>query len=279
MSKRRFIKIAIVLISFILTLSTVLTGEYFFKSEKIELGSVATKRYIAPREIENTYATERKKEEVRKNIEPLYKEDSKVKEDALSKLELLFTKVQEARMYVEEGNADNYSSNPEGDIINEENLVQEEESREERMERAIELLKAQSPILLLDQQFKALIEMESGSIKELKNKCIDVLESTYDMGIREETKTKTILDVKSQFETFHTNEEINNLGYDIVASLIQPNNFIDEIATNKMIEERLKQVEPVMILQGQKIVDEGEIISQAIFPKKDQDLINIMNKV
>ncbi len=265
LSKRRFIKIAIVLISFILTLSTVLTGEYFFKSEKIELGSVATKRYIAPREIENTYATERKKEEVRKNIEPLYKEDSKVKEDALSKLELLFTKVQEARMYVEEGNADNYSSNPEGDIINEENLVQEEESREERMERAIELLKAQSPILLLDQQFKALIEMESGSIKELKNKCIDVLESTYDMGIREETKTKTILDVKSQFETFHTNEEINNLGYDIVASLIQPNNFIDEIATNKMIEERLKQVEPVMILQGQKIVDEGEIITEEIY--------------
>ena len=32
-----------------------------------------------------------------------------------------------------------------------------------------------------------------------------------------------------------------------------------------MIEESLKQVEPVMILQGQKIVDEGEIITEEIY--------------
>ena len=73
------------------------------------------------------------------------------------------------------------------------------------------------------------------------------------------------MDVKGQFDAFYTDEETSNLGYDIVASLIQPNNFIDEIATNKMIEESLKQVEPVMILQGQKIVDEGEIITEEIY--------------
>lgn len=266
MSRRRFLKTAIVLISFLLTIFTVLTGEHFRKTEKIELGSVATKRYTAPRKIENIFATERKREEARKSIEPLYKEDPKIKEDAIAKLEVLFTKIKEAKEYIEkeDSTADNTVNNEDTNTIESENNIQEI-SKEEKMQTAIDLLRTQSPIPLLDKQYKLLIEMELNNITELKSKCIDILESTYDIGIREETKTKTILDVKGQFDAFYTDEETSNLGYDIVASLIQPNNFIDEIATNKMIEESLKQVEPVMILQGQKIVDEGEIITEEIY--------------
>lgn len=277
------------IVSFILTVSITLSGEYFQKTEEIELGSVATKRYIAPRETENKIATERKKEEIRKTIEPLYKEDPQIEKNAIDKLELLFSKIEEAKEYINEQKeihnndfdmiedtvrveSEPYSeetTNAE-DASNKENIEIEKTdiekiSEAELVNQVIELLHTQSPIPLLDEQYKMLVDMGSDNITALKSQCINVLKTTFDTGIREEIKTKTILDVKGQFDVFHTDEAVNNLGYDIVASLIQPNSFIDKVATNKMLEESLKQVEPVTILSGQKIVDEGEIITEEIY--------------
>lgn len=270
MSRGRILRIILIILAFALTCTTILTGEYFQTIEDIKVGSVSPKRFTSPREIENKLATEKKREEIRNAIEPLYKQEPHIEKQAEDRIELLFNKVGEIHKYLaDQKNIANQTHIP---LINEsaekeeQNIIEEEEtSTEESAMEQIEILQKQSPISLSDEQFELLIEMDFNKLEELKAYCLDITQSAFSVGIREETKTKSILDVKEQFESLNLDPEIQILGYDIVSSVIQPNMSVDEIATHKMLEERLSQVRPVIVLPGQKIVDEGEVITEEAY--------------
>lgn len=283
MSRGRIVRVLLIIISFVLTVSVIMSGEYFKRSEDIKVGAVSSKRFIAPRETENVFATERKKDEIRNSIEPLYKQDTKVGEQAVIKVESLFDNIEETRRFIEEQKKiqneilrKQESAKPMGAEDSEEFEDMEKEVNQDIKEYSIEDIiemtkhqleeyKKQSPISLSHEEFEFLIKMNSGDRNELENQCISAVETTFSMGIREETKTKNILDVKEHFENLNMEDNIKIVGYDIVASVIRANMIIDEDATYKMLEEKLQKVEPVIILNGQKIVDEGEIVTDEIY--------------
>ncbi|MBZ4668837.1 MAG: hypothetical protein JG775_1989 [Defluviitaleaceae bacterium] len=271
MNRGRALRIILVILSFALTCTAILTGEYFQTIEDIKVGAIAPKRFTSPREIENKLATEKKREEVRKQIEPLYKQEPQIEKQAEDKIELLFNKVKETQEYLAEQKEGVHQTDvdlttDESDEKEDQSVLEEiDEQNEIFKKEQIDNLQKQSPIPLSDAQFERLIQMNSKEILELKKLCLDITQSAFSIGIREETKTKSILDVKEQFESLNLDQDIQTLGYDIVSSVIKPNMTIDEIATQKMLEEKLSKVEPVKVLPGQKIVDEGEIITEEAY--------------
>ncbi|WP_341877123.1 HDIG domain-containing metalloprotein [Defluviitalea saccharophila] len=270
MNRGRVLRITLIILSFALTCAAVFTGEYFQTIEDIKVGSIAPKRFTSPREIENKLATEKKREQIRNEIEPLYKQEPQIEKQAETRIELLFNKVEDIQEYLaDQKEADNQQKLHLTDELTEEerqNIVKEtEDFKQESAAEQIKILQKQSPISLSDAQLELLVQMDSKKLEEIKRYCLEITQSTFSMGIREEAKTKIILDVKEQFESLNLEPEIQTLGYDIVSSVIQPNMSIDESATQKMLEERLSQVRPVIILPGQKIVDEGEIITEEAY--------------
>ncbi|WP_058486950.1 HD family phosphohydrolase [Defluviitalea phaphyphila] len=284
MDRGRILRVTLIIFSFLLTVTMIFTGEYFQTTENIKVGEVSPKRFVAPREVENKLATERKKNEIRNNTEPLYKQNPDIEEQAISKIEVFFNKLNETEEYLEEqeklqeendleeSNKENISNNTE-DIKEESQIEQieikegiyQENEIESIKEDALEDFKKQSSISISRDQFEFLIEIGESKRNELKNHCISIVQSIFNMGVREETKTKSILDVKEKFTSLDLDNDMQNIGYDIVSSVIQPNMIVDEVATQKMLEEKLSEVEPVIILKGQKIVDEGEIITDEIY--------------
>lgn len=284
LNRGRILRITLIAISFVLTVAAILSGEYFTSVEDIKVGSVASKRFVAFREVENKFATKKKKDEVRSKIEPLYKQDPQIENQAVSKIKLFFNKVNEVHEKLDEQKIIENEAKIIEEMMEEDLSTENIEVIDDFLEsqnfqenqgvieiegvneiEQIEELKKQSPISLSEEQFKSLIKMDYSKIIELENHCLEIIKSKFSMGIREETKTKIILDVKEQFDSLNLDKETQNLGYDIVSSVIQPNMSMDELATQKMLEEKLLEVEPVIVLAGQKIVDEGEIITEEAY--------------
>ncbi|MGL4790648.1 MAG: HD family phosphohydrolase, partial [Anaerotignaceae bacterium] len=61
------------------------------------------------------------------------------------------------------------------------------------------------------------------------------------------------------------NEEIRLLGNAVLIALLQPNLVLDEEAMEIARMQKSLEVEPIMILEGQKIIDEGEIVTQEVY--------------
>jgi len=225
---------ALILVAFLSTFLIVISSEYIQDDYIIEVGTISSKQILAPREVENVIATERKREQIKKNIEPLFKQDSQVDERVLSDINLFFDALQQSKT-LEDGN----------EVLN--------------------FLRRRSPVFLTEEQFRFALELSSYQRTILKKICIEIGKGVLEAGIKEEAITKNILDVKDEFAQSELSLELQMLGYHIVSSVLRPNIVQDEQATNEEIKKQLSTVQPVKILKGQKIVGEGEIITEEIY--------------
>lgn len=220
---------------FLFTITMVITGGYIQEGYNIQVGSIAPKRFVAPREIENKFATQRRIQEAEESVKPLFKQDHEVERQAVEQIQSLFTAIKP--------------------------IVYTEEEEEEN----VPFQKQQTAIFLTDAEYKILISLDHGQRALLEEQIIEIVESILVAGVKEETKLKSVLDIKDEFNKLPWDPEIKNLGNTIGSAVIQTNIFIDEEATKQAIEKKVTEVRPVMILRGQKIIDEGEIITEEIY--------------
>ncbi|NLL70569.1 MAG: HDIG domain-containing protein [Epulopiscium sp.] len=224
----------LIITAFLFTFLIAITGQHIQDNHKIEVGAISTKQILAPREVENTIATERKKEQIKKNIEPLFKKDSQVDERVLSDIKRFFEALQQTQVL-------------------------------EGEEQSFAFIKKRSPIFLTEEQFRLALGLSYIQRGTLEKTCIEIAENILDAGIKEEAITKNILDVKDEFAQSDLSLELQMLGYHVVSSVLRPNIIKDEQATYEEMMKRLSTVEPVKILPGQKIIGEGEVITEEIY--------------
>ncbi len=249
MRKNRRLTLLLLLGSVLVTFAMIVTGRLVQDTYNVEVGQVAPKTEYAPREIKNKVATEEKKEQIENSLESQYVVDPVVEEEVKTSVELLFNDAQS---------------------VKKNELTQYEYDSMEVVESTeiidpVEVLKDKSTIPLYTEQYEMLLSFSNKERDDLQAKILDVVGVIYEYGIAGEVENKTIIKIDDLFKKTELSLAQIKLGQEIVTTVIRPNMVVDIKATEALVKETVEKVEPVMVLAGEKIIEQGTIITEETY--------------
>lgn len=225
------------ILSVVITFLIIISGNLFTQKISIEVGQIAQATIYAPFQVENEIATNRKRDAAQQAVEPIYKIDTKVQEKAIADLEELFDQVLAVK------NMDT------------ENLLNKDR---------IDILQERVSIPLFKDEYDVLLNISYETIGYLRNLCIDSTIKLLESGIRYEDSTRL-----SRIEQLVKDSDLNaaeqKIAVSILQTVIKPNVVLDENATREAEKAAREKVEPVYILQGEKIIEKGTRVTEETY--------------
>lgn len=237
--KRQKLRYFLLGIAFIVTLFCIGTGSAQGR-DKVQIGDVATKRYIAPRDAVDTAATEKLQEAAENSVGPIYRTDTAIKEKNMAQVEELFSELDDILNTMENG-----KSFPE----------------------SVRYASLKLPVVLRDRQLLAYERLSVEERGSFVQGCINILQKAYDDGITADKLEEIRGKMQEAVAKSPWNSSLKEMAGTILAAAVEPNQILDETAMEKAKEEKRAEVEEVRIRRNQKIVDEGEIITQEIYDR------------
>lgn len=237
MTKEKKLSILLLASSVVISFLVISTGRFLKESYTVEVGQVAPKTEYAPREITNKVATENKKEQIANSLEIQYVIDSSVGEKVAESIELLFNYI---------------------------NAVQLDEVTQHGTE-AIEILKDRSPVPLYTEHYELLLTFSKEEIEQLKNETLDIAHQLYNEGITIESQDQVSISSLEMFKETDLNPDQIRMGHQIISLTMVANMIEDSKATDQLIAETIEKVEPVIVLAGEKIIEQGTRITEETY--------------
>ncbi len=232
-------RIVLFVLAFVVTIVCIGTGS-IQQRETVQVGSVATKRYVALEDTVDEAATEKLREAAAGSVGPIYKTDTTVMDKNVTMVEGVF---QELDMVLAEL--------PEGESFY--NAVQE--------------ISLELPVVLSNRQLMAYENLTAEQRKAFANDCVSVLKEIYSEGVTADGLTEAKASGLGYLQELAWSSDLKTMAGVILSAAVEPNLIVDEAAVEAAKEEKRAEVDEVLIRKNQKIVDEGEIITQEIYDK------------
>ncbi len=246
------------LTAFALTVIAIITGSYISDAEILEVGDIAGKRYIATRDIENTVATLKLREKAVEEVGDLYKLDAAVEEAAMAEIDTFFTSLDSA--------LDNAFAKAKEAAEKHalENAAETAPNANEYIDFNLEFA-LNIPIAVNAETAKDYFELTQAGREQFKNDVKKAVSYGFDQKITEETIEKTEEQSDAIIDEALWQESLKEFGKDICHAVLKPNLVIDEEAMEDARTKKYDEVQPVIVRKNQKIVDEGEIVTEEAF--------------
>lgn len=235
MKSQKIWQILFAILAIISTFFAISTGNYFGKKFSVEVGQVAPTTIYAPFQIENDIATQRKRELAEQMVKETYTIDKGVRDKAVSNVELLFS-------YIHAVKTTDYG--------------QEEVNK-------ITILQKRSPIPLYEDEYKTLLTIGEEDLELLKMHSIKLLDELFEEEIGDDDNKS--LEIRKALDETTLTAAYQKIVYEIVSSQIKSNIVVDEEATKKERQAAAQAVEPIYILQGEKIIGQGSRITEETY--------------
>ena len=250
-SDRKYFSIVLLGIGFLLTVICIATGSYIQTMESVQIGSVATKKYVALKDEVDVIATEKKKAEAAATVGPLYKHDLEVEQQSISEIEDFFKRLDEMQGTLRAG---------------------------ESLSNAIKNTSLKLPVVLSVRQYSAYQALSQQDKLAFQKTCLTIANSIYEQGITSESLEKNKEQVSMNLYQTEWNAELQEMGRAVLNSALKANLILDTDAIALAKQKKQDEVEDIIIKKNQKIVDEGEIITAEIYDKLNaMNLINTEN--
>lgn len=230
--------IALIVIAFIITIFAIINGSYIRKGSDIQVGAISTQKYFANSKTINQIATNRLIDSATAEVATLYTMDSTISTMVVERLDTFFEQL----------------------------AVYDIDSK--TTDTVLEGVTAE--VYLTNNQILQLRSMTIRELNEFKTTVYSVANSALDKGIREESLDTSLVAVREDLVTQGLSDSNVTLAYSIISDVLEPNLVVDAEATQKAKEEKAAEIEPVMILENQKIVGEGEVITEEIYQILDE---------
>lgn len=250
-SEWKYFSIVLLCIGFLITVICIATGSYIQTMESVQIGSVATQRYVALKDEVDTVATEKKKAEAAATVGPLYKHDLEIEQQSISEIEGFFKRLDEMQGTLRAG---------------------------ESLSDAIKNTSLKLPVVLSVRQYSAYQVLSQQDKLEFQKSCINIVNSIYEQGVTAEAVEKSREQININLQQTQWNSELQEMGMAVLNSALKANLVLDTDAMQLARQKKEDEVEDVIIKKNQKIVDEGEIITAEIYRKLEtMNLINTEN--
>lgn len=245
-------------LAFVFTVMIIFSGAFAPKSEKINIGDISPKRYVATRSVENTVETQKLIKAAKDSVGNLYKHDPDVAVNAEKQIDDMFSAIDTGLAEMKENaqkeaawkNAINKVGAEDGDY----------QSAEPQYDYDLNITLG-VPVYFTSSQYQ---EYDNLSDEDKALFIEDIkygVNYAFELGITDETRQSTIEKVKNIVNETQWNDTLKAMAYTISDAVIVPNLILDEDAIEAAKEQKASEVEPVMVLKDQKIVDSGEVIT------------------
>lgn len=227
-------------IAFVITVLCAVTSSYVKMQDNVQVGGVAPQRYVALKDAVDVVTTDKLKQEARESVGSLYKHDEEIQEASIGEIQQFFSELDKILA----------------------GLGEEEVFFDKVKNAAFEL-----PVVLNAKQCKAYEGLDVQSRKAFQQDCLLIIKNVYEQGVTDESIAKGKELAESSFAQTSWSNDLSDLGFAVFKSALKPNMIFDEEATQIAREKKAAEVSNVMIKKNQKIVDEGEIITDEIYQR------------
>ena len=232
-------RIVLFVLAFVVTIVCIGTGS-IQQRETVQVGSVATKRYVAPEDTVDEAATEKLREAAANSVGPIYKTDTTVMDKNVTMVEGVFQELDTVLAGLPEG---------------------------ESFYNAVQEISLELPVVLSNRQLMAYENLTAEQRKAFANDCVSVLKQIYDKGVTADGLTEAKASGLTYLQELAWSSDLKTMAGVILSAAVESNLIVDEAAVEAAKEEKRAEVDEVLIRKNQKIVDEGEIITQEIYDK------------
>lgn len=224
----------------------------------IQLTELAPETIRSPKTIEDTEKTELERENAEQNVEAIYVFHDEIAAHRATFVTTIFDIVLEAKL----------------------EMAEAELTSTERVQllrkKLKDVLTNQSGLVLSDGQLETLLNASSESLTNTKSSVENMVSTTLSQPVRKDA----VLTVRSELESkIRQQPSIADSLYNVASTIgraaIVENELLDEDKTAVAKQQAREAVEPTRILQGQIIVQEGEVINREIY--RQLELLGMTN--
>ena len=226
--------------AFAVTVLFLIMGVLAQKQEEIRVGSVSPQRFVAVKDTVDEAATEKLKLEAAKSVGPLYAHDEEIQTISIDEMTSFFQAL-DALLATKKDGQDFF-----------------------------QLVKSASlklPVVLTSKHSRAYETLSPSDRIAFRDSCINVAVKIYEQGVTTDHMEKTRELIQESLDRTSYNGDLKEMGQLVLGSAIQPNLVLDGEAMELAREKKQAEIEDVVIKKNQKIVDEGDIITQEIYDK------------
>lgn len=246
--------VLIIFCTFIFTTLILTSDLYVVIKSNYEVGQVSNEKIKSPRTIVNTPETEKLKEEAYNGVQDYYKIDNDITNSVIEDINEYFDLLESERIkYLNKLSLEYTQRKVDTEVLHEE----ASESYEIDNEELLQILSNEEMIFLFNLDNKQLVEF--------KTFVMDTINEALKRGIKNDSILNSFLLIDDYIKTQSREEEISSIAYKIIINFLRPNLVVDEEATEKAREEAVNNIEPIYYLEGQTIIDEGEVITEDIY--------------
>ena len=219
------------------------------KKYDLRVGAISHVTVDATKDIVDEVTTEEKRNAAAETVEPSYRFQQGVKEEVLSSLDQAFQELRTVQQYGLTLRSDDQQT-----------------SRSIRPFSEDEIDYALTLLNMLDlnrTQLTTLMRIDTNSFEEMVNTVTVAVENSLNTTIREGQVSQSIMTIQ-QIVGYKLDVSLTqNIIPTVLRSCVKPNMIIDEEATGEARQKAIDAVEPVIYLQGQNIIREGDRITHS----------------
>ena len=214
----------------------------------LSVGSISHVTIDASKDVVDEVTTEEKRNAAGNSVEPTYRFQAGVKEEVLTSLEETFGELRTIQQY--------------GQTLKDDNSIRSyyRSFSEEEIDYALSLVNTLS---LSRTQITTLLRTETQVFEDMVSTVTVAVENSLNTTIREGQVSQSILTIQ-QIVGYKVDVSLTQTILPaVLRTCVKPNMIIDQEATAEAVQKAREAVEPVVFLQGQNIVREGDRITQS----------------
>lgn len=241
------------------------------KPEKLDLTlfSISDKTVRSPVTVEDKESTERKRKDAEEQVQDVYTLKKEYTQNRVDLISSIFQSV----LDVNEGESTELDKEDK----------KEEETRQNRPPSLAEKVRALKDRMtedvtkeIPDSVLTALLQAPKSDLANTKDLTLTAINNVMGMKIPADEVENAKKRVEEELKFTSLNKELKNAAIALGRYAIIQNEFFDSKATEELRQQAVESVEPVKILQGQVLVEEGQLISHDVY--RQLELVGILDK-
>lgn len=235
------------------------------KPEKLDLHKfeVAKQTVRSPSTVEDRVSTERKRKEALENVPDVYVLNKDIAENRIDLTTSIFDAAMEVNVEVKEAEQHENSTLPSNTSI------------QDRVAKLKEKLTENETKELSDQTFIALLQANKDDLTIAKDLTVTAINEVMSDRIPAKDVENSKKELEEQLKFSSLTSDLKKAAIELGRYAVAQNEFYDQVKTEENRRTIVEDIEPVKILQGQIIVEEGQLINQEIY--KQLELVGMLN--
>ena len=237
------------------------------KPEKLnlELHSLAEKTIRSPITIEDKESTEANRREAVERVNDVYRVKREYAQNRVDLVTSIFGSVSEVNEEVQAEIDQKKKAAEEADV--EDQPVPEGPSKEEKLAMLKTKLTESETKSLSDEVFIALLQAPKEELLVAKDLTVTAINNTMKHSVPADEVENAKLNVEEELKYTSLSSGLKRAAIELGRYAVVQNEFYDPEATEDQRQQAMDSVEPVRILEGQILVDEGQLISRDVYKK------------